>query len=810
MADPHPRGGERPAGPVTRPVVARASNGHATPAPDDGAGAPVPGSGQQRGTRTHPDHIDVSLLPPALITRTPTFEQLRVLINDHLSEADLEQIQHAYEFAATSHAGQMRESGDPYILHPLAVALILAEMGLLDVVTLSAALLHDVIEDCNVTRPEVAAKFGETVAALVDGVTKLSALPKSAGAARPADVAARERERAQQQAEALRKMFMAMFDDIRVVMIKLADRLHNMRTLAATSPAKQHRIAQQTLDIYAPLANRMGMWQLKSELEDLAFYFLDSEQYIELAGHLKERKEARERYIQRVIAHIGKALDDAGITAQISGRTKHLYSLYQKMVRKNRTVDRIYDVLAIRVIVNELQDCYAVLGVIHTLWPPIPGEFDDYIARPKEPLYQSLHTAVFALDHKPLEIQIRTEKMHEVAEYGIAAHWRYKEGGVRRRDRAYEAKIADLRRRLTWRDDVLDAQEFVDNLHSDMFQDRIYVYTPKGEIVELSAGSTPIDFAYHIHTELGHQCGGARVNERLVPLDTPLQNGDRVQIAKDRQRKGPSRDWISSGRAFVTTATARSKIRQWFRRQQREEKIEQGREILEAELKKIGQPDLDEAAILAHFRHGTFDDLLEAIGNTDVTPAQLAARLAPPPEQVPEPKLQIAPSNAAPPLLEVGGADNLLTSLARCCNPMPGDEIIGYVTRGRGITIHRDTCRNIDNVRDHDRLIKVAWSGITSPRYLALVRVVAVDRVGLLRDVLTKIADEKINVQDIQTSASDSSSTQSIRLTLEVFGMDQLVRVINRIEAVPGVYEVARDVPRDERRPTTDDVKRKT
>jgi GTP pyrophosphokinase len=763
----------------------------------NGTGAATPTAAARR----QPDHLDVGLVPPTLISsrnRPPTIERLMALLRDHLSADDQDKIRRAYDFAAAAHEGQIRQSGDPYVLHPLAVTIILAEMSLLDADTLAAALLHDVIEDSGVSRATLAAEFGETVAALVDGVTKLSTLPKAATGGNVAETERREREqRANQQAEALRKMFIAMFDDIRVVLIKLADRLHNMRTLNSTPPDKQRRIAQQTLDIYAPLANRMGMWQIKSELEDLAFYFLEPEKYLELAGFLKERKEARERYIQRVSDHLQKALREAGVEARLSGRTKHIYSLYQKMQRKNRPVEHIYDVLAIRVIVKEMKDCYAALGVIHTLWIPITGEFDDYIAKPKETLYQSLHTAVLALEGKPLEIQIRTEQMHEVAEFGIAAHWRYKEGGTSRRDRAYEAKIADLRRRLSWRNEVQDAQEFVENLHSEMFQDRIYVYTPKGEIVELAAGSTPIDFAYHIHTELGHQCGGARVNDRIVPLDTPLQNGDRVQILKERQRKGPNRDWISSGRTYVTTATARGKIRQWFRRQRRDENIAQGRTIVEEELRKLGQQGLDEAAILAHFpRYSSYDDLLEAIGSTDISPAQLANRLAPPPEKIPLPRVQVPPTNT-PPALEVGGATNLLVSIARCCKPMPGDDIIGYTTRGRGITVHRASCRNIENVRDRERLIKVAWSGISSQRYLAQLTIVALDRVGLLRDVLTKVADEKVNVQEINNTKNDNGGTQTVRLTLEVTGMAQLSTLISRLDGISGVYEVYRDVPQD-------------
>ena len=750
--------------------------------------------------RTDPPPSALALRPPSDAIRHPTLDRLLELARLHGQPApdDLAAIERAYEFARTAHAHQQRESGEPYILHPLATAIILAEMRLVDPETLQAALLHDVLEDNpQVTRARLVEEFGEGVARLVDGVTKLSTLPKTA---RLDDPERRVSAKQQEQAETLRKMFMAMFDDMRVVLIKLADRLHNMRTLAATPPEKQRRIATQTLQIYAPLANRLGIWNIKSELEDLAFYYLEREKYDELVGQIQERKEASTRYLGRVIGALSRALKEAGIECEIKGRAKHIYSLYQKMLRKNRTFDRIYDVLGVRIIVNEVQDCYAALGVIHTLWPPIVGEFDDYIAVPKESLYQSLHTAVWAIDKKPLEIQIRTHKMHEMAEFGIAAHWRYKEGRrPGRRDREYENKIASLRRQMDWRHDIEDAQEFVDSLHSDIFQDHIYVYTPRGDIIELPAGATPIDFAFRIHTELGYQCGGAISNGKIMTLDTPLKNGDMVTIIKDRRRKGPSRDWLHSGRRYVTTATARQKITQWFRRQAHDENVAQGREILEAEQRKLGMSDLPQAEILVLFpRYDTFEKLLEAIGNTDISPAAIAAKLTPLRAIPPATRVQV-PSAPDLPALDLDGTSNLLSTIARCCKPMPGDDIMGYTTRGRGITVHRADCHNITNLKEEDRerLVRVGWGGLKGQRYMISVRIEAVDRVGLLRDVTTVVADEKVNMSDVHSGANKGGGSQHIIANLEVSGVDQLVRLMNRIEGIRGVYEVRRDVPRE-------------
>jgi GTP pyrophosphokinase len=723
----------------------------------------------------------LALRPPSAAVQNPTLEALLDLVRAYSepTDEDLEAVERAYRFAERAHEGQERESGEPYVKHVLAVAMILAEMRLVDPETLQAALLHDTIEDCpQITRATLVAEFGEPVAKLVDGVTKLSDLPKKA---RLDDPEARATAKRQQQAETLRKMFIAMFDDMRVVLIKLADRLHNMRTLEVTSPEKQRRIARQTLDIYAPLANRLGIWQFKSELEDLSFYYLEPERYAELVAQIQDRKESSSRYIQKVTQGLERALRDAGIECEIKGRTKHIYSMYQKMLRKNRSWDRIYDLLAVRVIVGEIQDCYATLGVIHSLWPPIVGEFDDYIAVPKESMYQSLHTAVWAFDNKPLEIQIRTHKMHETAEFGIAAHWRYKEGQrTARRDREYEAKIASLRRQMDWRHDDMDAQEFVDSLQSDLFQDHIYVYTPSGDIVDLPSGATPIDFAFRIHTELGYQCGGATVNGKMVNLDHPLNNGDQVKIIKDTRRKGPSRDWIQSGRRYVTTAAARQKISQWFRRQAHDENVAQGREIL---------------ALFP--RYDTFDRLLEAIGNTDIGPAAIVAKLTPLRAVAPTTRVPV-PTSTGLPSLELSG-NGLLHTIARCCRPMPGDEIMGYTTRGRGITVHRDDCYNLVHLDpgERERLVRVTWDGMKGQRYLARVRIEALDRVGLLHDVTKILSEERVNMNDINSGCGKGSGTQVITANMEVTGVDQFLRLMSRLEGINGVYEVHRVVPSD-------------
>src|SRR5919201_2360723 len=540
----------------------------------------------------------------------------------YLPAPEVEAIKRAYAFAAEAHAPQLRESGEPYINHPLAVAETLASLHL-DAATIVAALCHDVSEDCNVPMAELESRFGREVARLVDGVTKLDKMQflHVEGDDSPLKLNGQDL-----WAENMRKMFLAMAEDIRVVLIKLADRLHNMKTLQYRPPAKRRRVAQETMEIYAPLANRLGIWELKWQLEDLSFRHLEPEKYHEIADKVASRRVAREKYIQRVIEVLRGELQKHGIHADLSGRPKHIYSIYRKMLRRGVDVDQIYDQLAVRVLVQTIPDCYTALGVIHSIWRPLPGQFDDYIANPKESLYQSLHTTVLALDGRPLEIQIRTHEMHQVAEYGVAAHWRYKEG--LRQDQKFDAKVAWLRQLMDWQKDVAGgAQEFVDSLKTDIFQDQVYVFTPKGEIKELPNGATSLDFAYRIHTDFGQKCVGAKVNGRLVSLDTRLKNGDIVEIITAKGSRGPSRDWLNPSLGFVRTAHAREKIRQWFRKQQREENIIRGREMVEKALQRLNVdgPKLD--ALAADCKFDKLDDFLAAVGYGDINSDEIARHI---------------------------------------------------------------------------------------------------------------------------------------------------------------------------------------
>jgi GTP pyrophosphokinase len=770
--------------------------------PEEPIGRPEP---TKDGDGSPSERSDASLfdLKPTL---APTLENLVKIAREYLPRSAVDDLRNAYRLAEQAHEGVMRGTGDPYITHPVAVTIILAEMRL-DLETLQAALLHDTVEDTPVTIEEISKQFGQIVAHLVEGVTKLGAIPKL----RPRDRSSPtpdtrhptpdkhheklQQQAAHQQAENLRKMFLAMFDDPRVVLIKLADRLHNMRTLEGVPRDKQQRIARETMDIYAPLANRLGMWQMKGELEDIAFSYLEPEKYAELASLLQESKVARDRYLKKVSVTLDQSLREAGIVANLKGRVKHVYSMYQKMLRKRRPLEFIYDVLAIRVMVDTVQECYAALGVIHSLWAPVPNEFDDYIGRPKESTYQSLHTAVWALENKPLEIQIRTHEMHEVAEYGIAAHWRYKEQRGSKRDARYEQKIAWLRRMMSWRHDVESAQEFVDSLKSDVFQEHIYVFTPQSDIIELPRGATPVDFAYRIHTDLGHQCGGAKINNRIAPLDTPLQNGDVVSIIKSTRRVGPSRDWLQSDR-FLHTANARSKVRQYFRKQRRDENIAQGRTILDQTLRNLGLGHVAHADVHDYFpRYATLDDFLEAIGNTDISPQQLAATI--PQSAIRNPQSDDAPALMIPSNVSTSGqftsGDGFLMNLGRCCKPMPGDEVIGYVTKGRGITIHRSDCVNLQHVSDPGRLQRVNWSGGKLTKFPAGVRIEALDRTGILHDLTALLAAEKVNILSVHTHKEPGMASTTIFMTVEVSGVEQLYRVMDKLSAVRGIYGVQRD-----------------
>ncbi len=681
-------------------------------------------------------------------------------------------------------------SGDPYIQHPLATAITLAELRL-DTAAIVAALLHDVPEDTHTPLSAIEEKFGPEVASLVDGVTKLSRMKwrlEQSG-----DGLGKEKRREEDQAywaENLRKMFLAMADDIRVVLIKLADRLHNMKTLDFLPPEKRLRIAQETMEIYAPLANRLGIWQLKWQFEDMAFRHINPEKYKEIATSLKARRAVRERYINRVVAILQEEVKKAGIAADISGRPKHIYSIYRKMERRGTDISQIYDLQAVRIIVDDVRECYTVLGIVHSLWHPIPGQFDDYIASPKESMYQSLHTTVLCLDAKPLEIQIRTREMHQLAEYGVAAHWRYKEG--LKLDVKFDSKVAWLRQLMEWQQDLMiGAQEFVESLRTDIFQDQVYVFTPKGEIKELPAGATPLDFAYRIHTDVGHWCVGGKVNGRLVSLDYQLKNGEIVEILTSKNSRGPSRDWLNPNLNYVKTAHARDKIRQWFKREQREDNIIRGREMLERELKRLGlEVKLEEVATA--YKYEKLDDFLAAVGYGDINTNQVAQKLAPPPPEEEIPTTVISPPPADTRGIQVQGVGDLLTRLARCCNPVPGDPIVGFITRGKGVTVHRADCPSVLNEDEPERLVKVEWGRMAQQTFPVMIRVEAWDREGLVRDVAAVVADERVNI----TAASvivHKDRTATLTATLEVVSIDRLARVLAKIEGIRDVFSVTRD-----------------
>jgi GTP diphosphokinase / guanosine-3',5'-bis(diphosphate) 3'-diphosphatase len=703
----------------------------------------------------------------------------------HLSAPEQALVDRAYRFAASAHDGQTRRSGDPYIVHPVAVATILTDLHL-DCATICAALLHDVAEDTEFGIDRLSSEFGPEIASLVDGVTKLRRAEDML-----ADPTSRAQARDQAWAESVRKMFLAMAEDIRVVLIRLADRLHNMRTLDYMTPEKQRRIAQETMEIYAPLASRLGIWQIKWELEDLAFRHLEPVAYKDIARKLQSRRVQREKYIVQVQDELHQELKKAGIEADISGRPKHIYSIWRKMQRRGVDFSNIYDLLALRVIVEDVSACYHALGVVHALWRPIAGQFDDYIAMPKDSLYQSLHTTVIGPEGRPLEIQIRTGEMHRIAEYGIAAHWRYKEGV--RRDTKYDDKIAWLRQLLDWHQDVAGAQEFVESLKTDVFQDQVYVFTPKGEIREMPTGATPLDFAYRIHTDIGHRCVGGKVNGRLVSLDYQLKNGEIVEIITSKSPKGPTRDWLNPNLNYVKTHHAREKIRQWFRRQQREENIVRGREIMEKELARLGLSKTPPEELAALLKFDKVDDFLAALGSGDISPQNVALKVlgeqqpsAVAPVEQPQPR----PTNPATGISVLGVGD-LLTRIARCCNPVPGEAIVGYITRGTGITVHRSDCPNIASEDERERLVPVEW-GEATRLYPVKIRLEAWDRDGLLRDVAGIVAEDKINMSTV-SAISHPDRTCTIRATLEITDVGKLGRILTKLEGIRGIFAVARD-----------------
>ncbi len=703
------------------------------------------------------------------------------------SGSELEMVQQAYERAVMAHDGQMRASGEPYVVHCVEVARILAELGL-DTHAVAAGLLHDIVEDTDWTVADVQQYFGGEVARLVDGVTKLAYIDTMSKMGR--------RDIEAQEAESLRKMFLAMADDVRVVLIKLADRLHNMRTLGSLPQERRERIARETLEIYAPLANRLGIWQMKWELEDLGLRHYDPETYHHIAELLAEKRAEREVYLQKVVSELQARLRLEGIFSEAEGRPKHIYSIYRKMRRKDVEFDQIYDVRGIRLIVDTVQDCYAVLGVVHSLWTPIPGQFDDFVATPKDNMYQSLHTAVVGPEGKTIEAQIRTREMHRRAELGIAAHWRYKEGT--KRDLAFEGKVAWLRSLMDWRSDVEDAQEFVDTIKSDVLEDRVYVFTPKGKVLDLPAGSTSIDFAYYIHTEVGHRCRGARVNGRLVPLTYKLKNGDQVEIITAK-RGGPSRDWLNPHLGYIGSARSRQKIRRWFRDQNREENISFGREHLRRELKRLNLSDhIRYQEIAALFDYEDVDDFFAAIGFGDLNSQRVAARVLQVlrTEEVftkeEEEAVAVTPEG-----VRVKGVGDLYTQLAQCCNPRPDDPspIVGYVTRGRGVTIHKWDCPNIlirTKKSEVERLIEVDWGTTQERIYPVVIKVRAWDRDGLLRDIATVVSEEGVNMRKVNSVSVQKTNLATLTATLEIKSFGQLISILDRIERLPNVIEVTR------------------
>ena len=712
-------------------------------------------------------------------------------LNNRRSNTNL--IQKAYNYAVSNHKDQKRLSGEEYIIHPLQVAYILAELKM-DDATICAALLHDVVEDTPITHEDIVKGFGEEIAEMVAGVTKLSKIQY---------VTVTE-----QQVENYRKMFLAMGKDIRVILIKLADRLHNMRTLSFLTRERQIANAQETMELYAPLANRLGIYSLKWELEDLAFKYLQPEEYKELILGIEKKREERLEFIDKIMDEIEQSLKKSRITAQMTGRAKHLYSIYRKMQRDNITLDQVYDLFALRIIVNSVKDCYSALGVVHDLYTPMPGRFKDYIAVPKPNMYQSIHTTLLGPKGTPFEVQVRTWDMHQIAEYGIAAHWAYKEANKNKKSNVVvtEDKLAWLRETLEWQKDMQDPEEFLKNLKRELFEDEVYVFTPKGAIKSLPRDATPIDFAYSIHAEVGHKMVGCKINSKMMPIVTPLKSGDIVEIITSDTSKGPSRDWIK----IVKSTSARNKIQQWFKKAEREENITKGKEILDKEIKKIGMNHSELfktewlQIVLKRYNYNTQDDMFASIGFGAISPNKILTRLLEEykkehEEDTIEEKIQElvetkervkkVPTSG----VVVKGIDNCLVKFSRCCNPVPGDEIIGYITKGRGVSIHRRDCTNInDLLSEEERIIDVEWyEKENKENYSVDIEILSNDRTGLLADIVKEITTRKINIMGVNTK-TNKDRIATIDITIEVKDIQELYSILKAIRKVDSVYEVNR------------------
>lgn len=700
-------------------------------------------------------------------------------------KADLKVLQRAYVVAKQAHEGQLRRSGEPFISHPLAVAGILAELGL-DTTTLTSALLHDTVEDTDITLEDLEAEFGADVAHIVDGLTKLDKIAFTT--------------REETQAENVRKMIVAMAKDIRVLLIKLADRLHNMRTISAMSPEHQEKKALETLEIYAPLAHRLGVDRLKWELEDLSFKTLHPGPYREIASLVEKRRDERQAYLDDVTDRTAKKLRELGLKADVEGRPKHLYSIYEKMVLRGKEFDEIFDLAAIRVVCASLRDCYAALGAVHSLWKPIPGRFKDYIAMPKENMYQSLHTTVVGPEGNPLEIQIRTRDMHRTSEFGIAAHWRYKESKRQKEDQ----ELAWLAQMLDWLKDMADPKEFMEGLKIDLYGGLVFVFTPKGDVANLPAGATPVDLAYAVHTEVGHRCIGAKVNGKLVPLDYELHTGDTVDVLTSKaQDASPSQDWLR----FVTTPRARHKIRQWFSRERREDAMEAGREALQRAMRKQNLPvkrlatDDALAHVAAELKYPTMDAFYVAVGEGHVSPQSVIARVIRGDEASDDAGAQHEVPLARPVTLGdtqavmVEGSADVWVRLARCCTPVPGDAILGFVTRGQGVSVHRTDCPNALDLSAHEeRLIEVAWAPGRSTSFVVSIQVDALDRGRLLSEVANVLSDHHVNILSATTTVG-KDRIASLRFTFELGDIAHLSSLLTAIKRVDGVYDAFRIVP---------------